>query len=167
MVIAPNDTITPEFLQNGRPRPRHARPNSGTAEPKGTGHAVQCALESDPVPSGAMWVRPTATTSLEPGPACRVSGRKVRAGCVGLRPGCLGPGSRQNHGFAVLEGDGTVHCITEKPDASVVERLAASGSVRVSMNGFRPMASASRRIWPHWRRIQNGENSSCRRRCKR
>jgi len=40
--------------------------------------------------------------------------------------------------FAVLEGDGSaVHRITEKPDASVVEGLAASGSVRVSMNYFR------------------------------
>ena len=100
VVIAPNDTITLAFLQEWEGRGLGMRVQTAVQpEPKGTGHAVQCALESDPLPSGAMWVLANGDNLPTRSALSRLRTEGAGAGCVGLRPGCLGTGSRQNDGF--------------------------------------------------------------------
>lgn len=139
VVIAPNDTITPAFLQEWEGRGLGMRVQTALQpEPKGTGHAVQCALESDPLPSGALWVLANGDNLPTRSALSRLRTEGAGPAVLAYDRDALGLDPAKTMAFAVLEGDGsTVHRITEKPAASVVERLAASGSVRVSMNYFR------------------------------
>ncbi len=139
VVIAPNDTITSSFLQEWGCQGRGMRIRTAVqSEPKGTGHAVQCALESDPVPPGAMWVLANGDNLPTRLALARLRIEGSGPAVLAYDRDALGLDPNKTMAFAVLEGDGsTVHRITEKPDAAIVDRLAESGSVRVSMNYFR------------------------------
>ena len=85
-----------------------------------------------------MWVLANGDNLLTRSALSRLRTEGAGPAVLAYDRDALGLDPAKTMAFAVLEGDGTtVHRITEKPDASVVERLAASGSVRVSMNYFR------------------------------
>ena len=139
VVIAPDDTVTPEFLKEWEGRGLGMRIQTAVQpEPKGTGHAVQCALESDPVPSGAMWVLANGDNLPTRCALARLRTEGSGPAVLAYDRDALGLDPSKTMAFAVLEGDGAaVHRITEKPDRSVVSRFAARGSLSVSMNYFR------------------------------
>lgn len=139
VVVAPDDAVTPAFLSDWKHLGKGMRVRTAVQpEPKGTGHAVQCALEGDPVSSGGMWVLANGDNLPTRSALARLRSEGTGPAVLAYDRDTLGLDPAKTMAFAVLEGDGsTVHRITEKPDESVVERLVAGGSVRVSMNYFR------------------------------
>ena len=139
VVVAPDDSITPNFLKEWECLGSGMRIRTAVqSEPRGTGHAVQCALESDPVQSGSMWVLANGDNLPKRSALARLRSEGAGPAVLAYDRDALGLDLVKTMAFAVLEGDGTtVRRITEKPDASLVQHLATTGAVRVSMNYFR------------------------------
>ena len=119
VVVAPDDTITPAFLQEWAGRGHGMCIQTAVqSEPKGTGHAVQCALASDPVAPGSMWVLANGDNLPTRSALSRLRTEGEGPAVLAYDRDALGLDPTKTMAFAVLEGDGaTVHRITEKPDA--------------------------------------------------
>jgi copper homeostasis protein CutC/UTP-glucose-1-phosphate uridylyltransferase len=142
LVVSPDDSFTKPFVENWNKTAAGLKMRTGYAvqsEPLGTAHAVQCALEQDPVASGTAFVLcngdnvPTRRAlsklrSLPQGQAVLAYDRDH----LGLPP-------EKTKAFAVLqESQGELKSILEKPEQNVIDRLFHQhGIVHVSMNLFR------------------------------
>ena len=157
IVLSPHDSLTRDFLEGWNDSGTGVRIRLGWAiqdEPRGTGHAVRCALEQDPVPDGSHWVLANGDNL-----PTRSALAKLRSGCAGQsllgydREG-LGLPMEKTAAFAVIEStEGRVRRIVEKPDPAWIEQRAELGPVQVSMNYFKLDASVVlpflERLSPH------------------
>lgn len=141
IVLSPQDQLTRDFLEGWNASDTGVRLRMGWAvqgEPRGTGDAVRCALEQDPVPPGAHWVLANGDNLPS-----RAALAKLRSACsgqalLGYDRECLGLPMEKTAAFAVIESaQGRVHRIVEKPEQARIEQLAKLGPVHVSMNYFK------------------------------
>lgn len=141
VVIAPDDEITQPFVQAWNETgvgPKLRIRCVVQAEPRGTGHAVQCALLQDPVPRGKTWVLCNGDNVPSRAALARLRGVPEGQALLAYDRNALGLDPAKTMAFAVLEGDGDrIRRIVEKPSEAEVAALAERGAVRVSMNIFR------------------------------
>lgn len=141
LVIAPDDALTASFASqwNGDGAGEKMRIRCVVQDqPLGTGHAVRCALEQDPVPAGKTWVLCNGDNLPSRSALARLRGAPTGQALLAYDRNHLGLEPAKTMAFAVLEGDGQrIRRIVEKPTAAEVQSLEARGPVRVSMNIFR------------------------------
>lgn len=141
VVIAPHDEITPAFLTEWNEQGLGKRLRLGTAvqgEPRGTGHAVQCALEQDPIAPGEAFVLCNGDNLPTHAVLAQLRSQPQGQALLAFDREKLGLPPEKTLAFAVIEAEGTqVRRIVEKPDEALVDQLAQRGTVRVSLNLFR------------------------------
>lgn len=142
IVLAPDDALTKPFVAHWNGAAGGLKMKVGWAvqsEPKGTAHAVQCALEQDPVGGGKAFVLcngdnvPTRNSLAKL--RCQPQGQAVLA----YDSKHLGLAPEKTKAFAILESRNKhLVSIVEKPSQEQVDQHQyAHGCVRVSMNLFR------------------------------
>lgn len=141
VVLTPSDTITPSFLAKWNEGVTGERMRLATAvqpEPKGTGHAVLCALEQDAVAQGEAFVLCNGDNLPTSRALAQLRIQPEGQALLAFDRAQLGLSAEKTFAFAVIESQkGKVRRIVEKPDEALVHQLAQQGSVRVSMNLFR------------------------------
>ena len=142
VVVAAGDALTPGFCAEWNETaagPRMRVRMAVQPEPRGTGHAVQCALEQDPVPPGEAFV--VCNGDNLPGwpVLARLRGEVAGSGCVAFDRDGLGVGAERAAAFAVaVVREGRLVDVVEKAGVEEMEGLRdAGGAVRISMNLFR------------------------------
>ena len=142
LVLRPDDAVTKPFINEWNVTPSGQKMQVGWAEqhrPLGTAHAVQCALEQDPVPSGSSFVLCNGDNVPTRQSLARLRSEPRGQAVLAYDRDTLGLPLEKIRAFAILKGiAGRLQSIFEKPDQAFVDRIMLEDdSVLVSMNLFR------------------------------
>ena len=142
LVVSPDDSLTKSFVEHWNKTPAGLKMRTGYAvqsEPLGTAHAVQCALEQDPVASGTAFVLCNGDNVTTRRSLSKLRSQPQGQAVLAYDREHLGLPPEKTAAFAVLQGaQGMLTSILEKPKQDVIDQLFQfNGIVHVSMNLFR------------------------------
>ena len=148
LVLRPDDAVTKPFIESWNETPVGLKMQVGYAlqsKPLGTAHAVQCALEQDPVAAGCAFVLCNGDNVPTRQSLSRLRSQPLGQAVLAYDRDYLGLSPEKTSAFAVLEGtqgtnggNGAMKSISEKPEQQIIDRmLLQRGAVHVSMNLFR------------------------------